>query len=183
MYTYKIVSKNSEPKFKNTLAVNEIVHYVSPDCEVFEISDDIDYYKEVSLGFLTEKHLIYIANEIIKDFVIKKSFKHVLKTRLEKTNLFIDSWLEDKSSISKEQFSELRFFLLENIAPRQSDNFIRRSCVFLISFIIEGGDMLITKSLSSSVFAETDTPVRMEFYRVGKIIIDFLKSSKHLFMV
>ena len=167
---FKIVSENTQ----KIVDLYQLSRNINFDSEILLFDK-----KEVSLGLLSHKSIVYIALNFV-DFAIKTYSDIYPKEAISCVNL-ARKWLSDKNSISKEEIKTVVSFSISNsnISNRSSSN-INYAAIYAcyttyhsqaVSYAID-----VANSVASAAFNKDE-----EFIRQGEFILDYLKSGLYLF--
>ena len=159
---YKIVT-SGETK---VVTLAEISRNLRVQSEVFILSD-----KEIYLGLISHKtltlFLVEFADYALQNYAKRKTPKAKICISLAR------KWLEDQSSISKEDLYA------------SADYSCTSAAAYAVSYAAAyaSGDVLDPDYVVTYTANAAGEDREKEFLRQGEFILDFLKSGKHLFLV
>jgi hypothetical protein len=165
-YKYKIVSRDST-KIVNLI---DLSRNLKMNSDIFSIEND----KEITLGLISHKSLVYIAIENAS-----YSLQHYAKKKIPEAENCINlvkKWIEDSSSVSNEELkaaadaaNTYNAYAAANTASTASN-----AAAFAVN---------LSFNATANAAAQTAAYVGMEeeFIRQGNFILDYLKSNLYLF--
>lgn len=158
----------------------ELPYTLQINCEIHELIKDGD---EIFLGVMTKRALQYISIELV-DYAIKNYEEKKIKSA-EKCIDLCRKRFDGDLSISDESLDNASQAACNNnstislAAAALAQLFIQTEYVY---FNRELGDIIDFTSGATELAGQSNIPVN-EAIRIGKFIVDFMKSDKYLFMV
>ena len=174
MIEYKIVSKDSE----KILNLSDLSRNLKVDSEIFSIEND----KEILLGFISHKTLVYLSSEFA--YFAYQNYAKNQDLRVENCINLTKNWIKDQSSLSKEELSAAA---VEADAAATNDDTAAAytaNAAYSAAAAANADDAAAyAANAAYSAYAAADAAYskQEEFIRQGEFILDYLKSGLYLF--
>ena len=184
---YRIITCNSvrTGRYIKCSLIN-ISYSLEEDCEIYDIVND------KSLGLVSKKSLIYIGT-LILDYASKK-YQPETDWVVQELITFCRKWIDDSSSVSVSDMESLQVKIYHYVSNYNlSLKSIGLASYFLLQYMILEHTSYFISAMNQCNNAYCDycdrepscdsfDPYR-EYERQGEVIIEFLKSGKHLFLI
>jgi hypothetical protein len=169
---YKIVTSG----ISKEVTLDRLSRSIRLHSEIYSIHEDGEFY----LGVISHKALIFLATEFA-DYALKNYAKRNLP-EAEVCLSLTRKWIEDDSSISKEELRAAAYAADAYAAYAAADAAYTSAAAAYAAYA--AADAAYTAADAAYAAANAAGKDREgEFKRQGKFVLDFLKSGKNLFLV